>query len=542
MLAPRPASRRRRAVGSPGRSPRYAWLPSYQLPASCRPRTGCRGRSRGRARRAPPLPSRRGPRALAVRDGPAGARRSRAPPGRRSCSRTTPASPTTATTSGRSPDRGRALTDAYLRRFWRACAAIVAPVERPGRRDPRAHARPPDRGPRHPDRHRRRGHPRHWPVDSAPGAGWPADALVVASLGRLAPEKSVYAVLGGVAVAARRRPDARLLVIGGGPSEAALEARAAAPDLGRTRRLAGRAAAPRGAGGRRRRRPVRLRVADRDAGPRAGRGAGGRAARGRGRRPGGAGLGPRRGRRPDRPADRRRTRAAVSVGRWRTWSRTRGGAPPWRTGRGGRGPLLGGRRVDETEALYRLARRSRRRRDSACAAMGAAYNAGHASESGGPLRLPPDHRLRLRPPFGAPVAARPWASTRTVYHRPRRSVVGRRASPRCAPRRAASASRRSAAPPACPRRRPALPLRAAARPSRVAAGGWPSCEPRAPRRPVVSSIATVDGRSRSRSSIGAAPPCGRCRRARPTPARRSRRPPSARRARRPASRSRSSAA
>ncbi|HEX7172072.1 MAG TPA: glycosyltransferase, partial [Candidatus Limnocylindria bacterium] len=56
--------------------------------------------------------------------------------------------------------------------------------------------------------------------------GWPRDTIVVASLGRLAPEKSPMDVLEAVALAGLH-----LLVIGGGPSEGELRARAGRPDL-----------------------------------------------------------------------------------------------------------------------------------------------------------------------------------------------------------------------------------------------------------------------------------------------------------------------
>jgi glycosyltransferase involved in cell wall biosynthesis len=70
------------------------------------------------------------------------------------------------------------------------------------------------------------------PLDSRPVAGWPADAIVVASLGRLAPEKRPGLVLDAFAEAARRDRRLRLLVIGGGPSEPSLRDRASALDLG----------------------------------------------------------------------------------------------------------------------------------------------------------------------------------------------------------------------------------------------------------------------------------------------------------------------
>jgi glycosyltransferase involved in cell wall biosynthesis len=69
------------------------------------------------------------------------------------------------------------------------------------------------------------------PVDVRQRFGWPADTIVVASLGRLAPEKSPMTVLDGVGVAASIDDRVRLLMVGGGPSEADLGARADAGDL-----------------------------------------------------------------------------------------------------------------------------------------------------------------------------------------------------------------------------------------------------------------------------------------------------------------------
>jgi 1,2-diacylglycerol 3-alpha-glucosyltransferase len=57
-------------------------------------------------------------------------------------------------------------------------------------------------------------------------AGWPDDALVVASLGRLAPEKSIEQLVAAFERAARRVPRLRLLLIGGGSAEEWLRRRA----------------------------------------------------------------------------------------------------------------------------------------------------------------------------------------------------------------------------------------------------------------------------------------------------------------------------
>ena len=127
---------------------------------------------------------------------------------------------------------GAALLDAYLQRFWRGCAAIVAPgselaaeiSDRLGRlRRPLVRTIPtgievaalaalPS-------------------IDPRPTAGWPADSVVVTTLGRLAPEKSVDVVLEAFDQVAAADTAIRLQIVGGGPSEAALRARAAQPEL-----------------------------------------------------------------------------------------------------------------------------------------------------------------------------------------------------------------------------------------------------------------------------------------------------------------------
>ncbi|MGI8998688.1 MAG: glycosyltransferase [Candidatus Limnocylindria bacterium] len=127
---------------------------------------------------------------------------------------------------------GRRMTDAYLRGFWRACDAIIAPSQDladmiRGRiradRATRVHVLPTGievDGIRALTR-----------VDPRGAAGWPSDAVVVASLGRMAPEKSAHILFDAVARAVPVVPDLRLLVVGGGPSEHGLRIRAASPDL-----------------------------------------------------------------------------------------------------------------------------------------------------------------------------------------------------------------------------------------------------------------------------------------------------------------------
>jgi 1,2-diacylglycerol 3-alpha-glucosyltransferase len=231
VIAPRPAAGRApQPVGSPGPEPEIAWLPSYQLPAVVPPSYRM------------PWPN---PWADALREaaswkpdvvhahspfvtGLLGRRLSRAT-----------GAPLVFTHHTRFADYGHylgplagagaSLTDAYLRRFWAGCAAIVAPS-----RDLADEIRS-----RLPDDRRDRVHvvptgidvdgiQALLAVDSRAEAGWAADAVVVATLGRLAPEKSVEVIVDAAAVAMERVPRARLLVIGGGPSEDELRRRAAA--------------------------------------------------------------------------------------------------------------------------------------------------------------------------------------------------------------------------------------------------------------------------------------------------------------------------
>lgn len=126
---------------------------------------------------------------------------------------------------------GSWLVDAYLRSYWRGCAAVIAPSgmladEIRSRLDgaPRPVVRAVATGV---DVDQIRGLPT---PDLRAYAGWPADALVVASLGRLAPEKSVEQLVDAFEEAADRDPRLRMLLIGGGPLEDELRHRAAAGD------------------------------------------------------------------------------------------------------------------------------------------------------------------------------------------------------------------------------------------------------------------------------------------------------------------------
>jgi 1,2-diacylglycerol 3-alpha-glucosyltransferase len=234
VVAPRPARGARiEPVGSPGPTPQHAWLPSYQPPAVAPP-----------SYRMPlPIPWAGAPREVHAFAPDVIHAHSPFVTGllARRLARSVNA-PLVFTHHTRFADYahylgplsvpGSRLTDAYLRGFWRSCAAIVAPSEdlasmiraRIGTdRASRVHVIPTGvdvagiRSLR--------------PVDPRQDPGWPSDAIVVGSLGRLAPEKSPGLLLDAVALAAARVPALRLLMVGGGPTEAELRQRTALPDL-----------------------------------------------------------------------------------------------------------------------------------------------------------------------------------------------------------------------------------------------------------------------------------------------------------------------
>ena len=122
---------------------------------------------------------------------------------------------------------GARLTQAYLGRYWVGCAAIVAPSIDLA------------------DEIRASLHGSHRPIvraiptgldlpalaalvptDPRPLAGWPADSVVVVSVGRLAREKSVELLLDAFARAALGNGRLRLLLVGDGPLRGELAARA----------------------------------------------------------------------------------------------------------------------------------------------------------------------------------------------------------------------------------------------------------------------------------------------------------------------------
>ena len=234
VLAPRPArDGPLESVGSPGPPPRHGWLASYQLPWIAPP--GYRM----------PLPLPWAPALRAAHSFRPDVVHAHSPFVTGLFARRIARSlgvPLVFTHHTRFGDYGHYLgllagpgarvADAYLRRFWHACAGIVAPstdlAEEIRRRMPASRA-----GRVHviPTGVDVAGLRAIRPVDPRPAAGWPADAIVVASLGRLAPEKRPDLVLATFAEAAVREPRLRLLVVGGGPSEVGLRQRAAEPDL-----------------------------------------------------------------------------------------------------------------------------------------------------------------------------------------------------------------------------------------------------------------------------------------------------------------------
>ncbi|HEX6129065.1 MAG TPA: glycosyltransferase [Candidatus Limnocylindria bacterium] len=233
VVAPRPANGEPAGhAGAPGPEPEYAWLPSYQAPSPVPP--GYRmpvpfvGDAMLRAREfAPDVVHAQSPfvtglmaRRLSQRVG----------------------APLVFTHHTRFGDYGHylgplarpgsAVAGAYLRDFWAGCAAIVAPGSELAE-EIRARLGPERAGRVHViptgiDVAAIRGLAA---VDARRRFGWPADAVVAVSVGRLAAEKSVALLVEAFALAAAGDPRLRLLLVGGGPAEAALRRRAAAPDL-----------------------------------------------------------------------------------------------------------------------------------------------------------------------------------------------------------------------------------------------------------------------------------------------------------------------
>jgi 1,2-diacylglycerol 3-alpha-glucosyltransferase len=234
LLAPRPRQGTEPGTaGAVGPEPEYAWLPSYQLPRPVPP-----------GYRMPSLIPSAPTMARAVAFGPdvvhaqspfvAGrlarsiARRTGAPLVQTHHTRLTeyrhylwPLS-----------DLGAAVVDGHTRRFWASCDAVVAPASDFAAEIAASLGE------------RERPLIRTIPtgidlaavesveaVDPRPQHGWPADAVVAVSLGRLGKEKSVEVLLEATVVALARAPRLRLLLVGGGPLEEVLRRRAEERDL-----------------------------------------------------------------------------------------------------------------------------------------------------------------------------------------------------------------------------------------------------------------------------------------------------------------------
>jgi glycosyltransferase involved in cell wall biosynthesis len=232
LVAPRPApGREPGSAGAIGPDPRVAWLPSFQVP----------GPAPAGYRVPWPLPSAALDEAAAFRPQIVHAQSpfTSGLMARRVARRA--GAPLVFTHHTRFGDYrhylgplgepGSALLDANVQRFWRGCAAIVAPGrELAGEISDRLGRQPVVRT--IPTGIEVAALASLAPTDPRPAAGWPEDAVVVTTLGRLAPEKSVDVVLEAFSKVAVDEADVRLQIVGGGPSEVALRARAAQPDLG----------------------------------------------------------------------------------------------------------------------------------------------------------------------------------------------------------------------------------------------------------------------------------------------------------------------
>ena len=242
LVAPRPAEGEEPATaGAPGPEPAYAWLPSYQAPPPAPP--GYRmpwpvpGSALETARAfAPDIVHAQSPfvtglmaRRLAQRSG----------------------APLVFTHHTRFGDYGHYLgplagaarrgLGAFLRDYWRGCAAVVAPGSELATEIATALAP------------RRRPLVRMIPtgvdvtaISSMPAAdiraeqGWPSDTIVAVSMGRLASEKNLALLLEAFALAAGRDERLRFLLVGGGPGLDAAVERGNRPDLAGRMAVTGR--------------------------------------------------------------------------------------------------------------------------------------------------------------------------------------------------------------------------------------------------------------------------------------------------------------
>jgi glycosyltransferase involved in cell wall biosynthesis len=240
LVAPRPEDGREPpGAGASGPSPHYAWLPSYQPPPPAPP-----------GYRMPwPFPS---DALRAARDFAPQIVHAQSPfvsglMARRTAQRTGARLVFTHHTRfgdyrhylGPLAGVADGTLNAYLGDFWAGCAAIVAPgstLAEEIRRRLGDRRRPLVRViPTGVDVAALQGLvPRDLRLDH----GWPAEAVIVASHGRLAEEKNVAVLLAAAATAGGRERRLRLLLVGDGPARQLVEARARAPEL------AGRVALP----------------------------------------------------------------------------------------------------------------------------------------------------------------------------------------------------------------------------------------------------------------------------------------------------------
>jgi glycosyltransferase involved in cell wall biosynthesis len=242
LVAPRPGGDGQPGTsGAPGPQPDYAWLESYQAPPP----------APSGYRMPLPIP---GPALRAARDFAPHIVHAQSPfvsglMARRVAQRS--GAPLVFTHHTRFGDythylgplaqAGRRVAAAYLGDYWRGCAAVVAPGSEIAADISAALG------------DRRRPVVRTIPTgvdvegigalaaaDVRGGNGWPPEAVVAVSLGRVAEEKNVHLLLEAFARAAEGEPRLRLLLVGGGPSAAAVRERITQPDLAGRVALTGR--------------------------------------------------------------------------------------------------------------------------------------------------------------------------------------------------------------------------------------------------------------------------------------------------------------
>ena len=234
LVAPRPAQGAELGTtGAEGPDPEIAWLPSYQLPRPVPPGYRMPWPALGDAvvRRAiafgPDVVHAQSP-FVAGRFARRVARRARAP--------------LVFTQHTRYTDYrhylsafatiGGAMVVHYLDRFMRRCDAVIAPssdLAEEIRARLGASARPIVRPiPTGIDLERIAALEA---LDHRGAQGWPREAVIAVTAGRLAPEKSVETLLEGFAAAAARDARLRLVIVGDGTSAEALRKRAGASDL-----------------------------------------------------------------------------------------------------------------------------------------------------------------------------------------------------------------------------------------------------------------------------------------------------------------------